>query len=65
MNELTKETSVYFDLQRLMYEKDDQLADYHIEIVCEILAKNLDKVKEIVNLTSVVLTKPLNYGWHR
>jgi len=49
MNELTKETSVYFDLQRLMYEKDDQLADYHIEIVCEILAKNLDKVKEIVN----------------
>jgi len=49
MSELTKETSVYFDLQRLMYEKDDQLADYHIEIVCEILAKNLDKVKEIVN----------------
>ena len=49
MNELTKETSVYFDLQRLMHEKDDQLADYHIEIVCEILASNLDKVKEIVN----------------
>ena len=49
MSELTKETSVYFDLQRLMYEKDDQLADYHIEIVCEILAKNLDRVKEIVN----------------
>ena len=49
MNELTKETSVYFDLQRLMYENDDQLADYHIDIVCEILAKNLDRVKEIVN----------------
>jgi hypothetical protein len=49
MNELTTETSVYFDLQRLICNNDDELADCHIQIVCDILAKNLDKVKEIVN----------------
>ena len=49
MNKLTTETRVYFDLQRLVWDNDDQLADCHIQIVCEILAKNLDKVKEIVN----------------
>jgi len=37
------------DLRVLISDNDDQLADCHIEIVCEILADNLDKVKEIVN----------------
>ena len=51
MNELTipKEDLIEHDLRVLICNNDDQLADYHIEIVCEILAKNLDKVKEIVN----------------
>ena len=53
MNNLTipKEDLIEHDLRVLICNTTsaDELADYHIEIVCEILAKNLDKVKEIVN----------------
>ena len=51
MNNLTipKEDLIEHDLRVLLCNNDDQLADYHIDIVCETLAKNLDKVKEIVN----------------
>ena len=46
---IPKEDIIEHDLRVLICNNDDQLADYHIEIVCEILAKNLDRVKEIVN----------------
>ena len=51
MSNLTipKEDLIEHDLRVLICNNDDELSDYHIEIVCEILAKNLDRVKEIVN----------------
>jgi hypothetical protein len=48
---IPKEDLIEHDLRVLICNTTsaDELADYHIDIVCEILAKNLDKVKEIVN----------------
>ena len=78
-NTIPKEDLIEHDLRVLISDNDDQLADCHIEIVCEILADNLDKVKEIVNQLnnqwpkentqydkpSIPIHRPRNNNFHR